>query len=187
LTAADVLPRIIARLNWAEIPHMLVGSFSAAAHGAPRATQDIDLVIDSDEARLRVFLRSLPFAEYYVDEDAAIEALRDRTQFNVIDLATGWKIDLIIRKARPFSVEEFERRQPVELEGVRLAVASAEDTIIAKLEWAHAGGSTRQLEDVASILLVRHGELDLNRIDRWVASLDVAREWAAARRLAEER
>jgi hypothetical protein len=32
--------------------------------------------------------------------------------FNVVDFATGWKVDLIIRKARPFSLKEFERRRP---------------------------------------------------------------------------
>jgi len=35
----------------------------------------------------------------------------------VIDLASGWKIDLIIRKLRPFSEEEFRRRQQVNLDG----------------------------------------------------------------------
>jgi hypothetical protein len=52
---------------------------------------------------------------YYVDPDTARHALRRRSQFNVIDMATGWKADLIIRKARPFSVEELARRHPVEL------------------------------------------------------------------------
>ena len=35
--------------------------------------------------------------------------------FNVIDLATGWKVDLIIRNSRAFSQEEFTRRQRVSL------------------------------------------------------------------------
>jgi hypothetical protein len=48
---------------------------------------------------------------YYVDADTAREALQRRSQFNVIDMGTAWKADLIIRKARAFSVEEFARRQ----------------------------------------------------------------------------
>jgi len=44
-----------------------------------------------------------------------------------VDLVTGWKIDLIIRKSRAFSEEEFRRRQQFNLEDIPLFVASAED------------------------------------------------------------
>lgn len=165
---------------------MLTGSFANAVHGAPRATQDIDLVIQANEPVLRAFVRSLPRDEYYADEDAAIEALRTESLFNVVDRATGWKIDLIIRKERAFSVEEFARRQPIRLDDVPLAVVTAEDIIIAKLEWARAGGSERQLEDVASILKMRAGRLDLDRILRWVAALGLDAEWKEVRRLIAE-
>jgi len=186
VTSTDVLRRIVARLDAAAIPFMLTGSFANAVHGAPRATQDIDFVIDADEARVRAFVRSLPPTQYYVDEDAAIEALGHESSFNVVDRETGWKIDLIIRKSRPFSVEEFERRQLVDLDGVALAVATPEDTIIAKLEWARASGSARQLEDVASVLRLRGDQLDEQRIRRWVTAFGLTDQWAVARRLAGE-
>ena len=48
----------------------------------------------------------------------------------------GVKIDLIIRKSRAFSLEEFDRRQLVTVQGLPLFVASAEDVAIAKLEWS---------------------------------------------------
>jgi len=75
--------------------------------------------------------------------------------FNVIDLASGWKIDLIIRKSRAFSQEEFHRRQRVDLQTLSLYVASAEDVVVAKLEWSKLAQSQRQIEDVAGILRVR--------------------------------
>ena len=37
-----------------------------------------------------------------MDLDAALEARKHQSLFNVVDMATGWKIDLIIRKSRPF-------------------------------------------------------------------------------------
>lgn len=184
MNAGDLLRRIIAALNAAGIPHMLTGSFASAYHGSPRATQDIDFVVEADEDRLRALIRSLPPEDYYADEDAAMEALRDETQFNVIDLHTGWKIDLVIRKSRPFSVEEFARRRLVELDGVPLAVATAEDMIVAKLEWARAGGSARQVEDVASILRIRAAEIDMARVELWITAFGLQTEWAAARSLA---
>ena len=101
MTAGDLFRRIITALDQAGIPHMLTGSFASAYHGSPRATQDIDLVIEADADRIRTLLESLPVEAYYVDRDAALAALESEGQFNVIDLASGWKIDLMIRKARP--------------------------------------------------------------------------------------
>lgn len=98
---------------------------------------------------------------------------------NVIDATSGWKVDLIHRKDRPFSHEEFARRVEAEVDAVPLAVATLEDVILSKLEWAHLGGSRRQLEDVATLLRVRRGELDDAYVRRWVAELGVAAEWTA--------
>jgi hypothetical protein len=84
-----------------------------------------------------------------VEERTALEAWADESQFNAIDRDAGWKIDLIMRRSRPFSLAEFERRLPITFDGVDLFVASAEDVVIAKLEWAKVGESRRQIEDAA--------------------------------------
>jgi predicted nucleotidyltransferase len=68
---------------------MLTGSLASAHYGAPRSTQDIDVVIAAAPTHLRTFVKSLPSAEYYSDLDAALEAHERQSLFNVIDLATG--------------------------------------------------------------------------------------------------
>lgn len=85
--------------------------------------------------------------------------------FNVIEIATGWKLDLVIRKARPFSIGEMQRRTRTKILGMDVPTATAEDTIIAKLEWAKLGASDRQVEDVVGILRVRGTDLDLDYIE----------------------
>jgi hypothetical protein len=182
MTAADLFGRMVARLEEGGIPYMLTGSFASAYHGRPRATQDIDFVIAPSADQLRALIHTLPPTEYYVDEAAALEAHRQETQFNVIDLATGWKIDFICRKSRPFSRTEFDRRVRADLEGLTMYVATAEDVLLAKLEWAKLGGSQRQIDDVAGLLEVRGSELDLAYIQRWVATLGLTAEWTAAQR-----
>jgi len=104
--------------------------------------------------------------------------------FNMIDLATGWKIDLIIRKSRAFSHEEFRRRQRVSLHDVSLFVASAEDAVISKLEWAKVAQSRRQIEDVAALLRLRWDLMDRSYLEKWIAELGLADEWSEARRVA---
>lgn len=182
MTAADLFGRIVTRLEAAGIPYMLTGSFASAYHGRPRATQDMDFVIAPSADQLRGLFRSLPPGEYYADEAAALEAHRQESQFNIIDLATGWKIDLICRKSRAFSRTEFERRIRADFGGLSLHVATAEDVILAKLEWAKLGGSRRQIEDVTGLLEVRGPELDRPYLERWVADLGVTAEWEAAQR-----
>lgn len=178
---SDTLREIVARLEAQGIPYMLVGSVAALAYGRSRSTQDFDVVIEANVPTLRALVRSLPEERYYASEEAAMEALRYETQFNVIDMVTGWKADLIPRKRRPFSEAEFGRRSRVEVLGVPTFVASPEDTIVAKLEWAKAGGgSERQLEDVRELTRLRGAELDREYIERWVHALGLAEMWAAA-------
>jgi hypothetical protein len=177
LSPAHPLQQIVSELNRAGIEHMLAGSFASTFHGDPRTTNDIDLVIDCDRDALDRLVGQLDPSRFYVSQSAADEAWRRRGQFNVVLLESGWKVDLILRRNRVFSREEFARRQPVEIAGVRVFVATAEDTIVAKLEWAQAGESERQLRDVVGILEMRRGELDLDYVERWIRELKLAAAW----------
>jgi hypothetical protein len=184
MSVPDVFQRIIRALDQAGIGYMLSGTFAIAYYGAPRSTQDIDLVIEATPAQLRTFVGALPDGEYYADLDAALEAHQRQSMFNVIDLATGWKIDLIIRKSRAFSQVEFQRRQRAKLHDVPLFLASAEDAVISKLEWAKLAQSPRQIEDVAAILRVRWDTLDHAYLEKWIAELELKKEWDEAQRTA---
>jgi hypothetical protein len=56
LSAAGLLEQVVQALDAAGIPRMLVGSFASSTHGAPRATQDIDLVVDPTPEALDRFV-----------------------------------------------------------------------------------------------------------------------------------
>ena len=179
MSIAEVLVRIASALDRNNVAYMLTGSFASAYYGTPRSTQDIDIVVEASPEQLRTFVQSLPVGQYYSDLEAALQAQQAESMFNVIDLSTGWKIDFIIRKSRPFSRAEFQRRVRVDLQGVSLFVASAEDILIAKLEWSKLAQSQRQIEDAAAILRVRQ-TLDRSYIERWVSQLRLEDEWRTA-------
>jgi hypothetical protein len=113
-------------------------------------------------------------------EPSTQRALAERDQFNLIDLTTTWKVDLIIRKDRPFSLSEFDRRVRSAILGVDVYQATAEETVLAKLEWAAMGGSDRQVADAAGVLAVGGDTLD-DDLDRWAAELGVVELLARAR------
>lgn len=185
MSQGELLAHITGRLDLAGIPHMVVGSLAGSFHGVPRTTRDIDIVIDPSAEALRQFVDDLPRSAFYVDENAAIEAFRRRTSFNVIEMDTGWKVDLLMRKEREFSRTEFDRRIPVRLLGTDTRIATAEDTILAKLEWARAGESERQLRDVAGILGASGDVLDRDYVERWIAELGLADVWSHAQALVD--
>ena len=176
MTLAELLADVIHRLEVAEIPYMVTGSVASTYYGEPRATRDLDIVIDPLTETLARFVESLVADGYYVDRDAASDALRERTQFNAIG-AGATKVDFIIRKDRPFSREEFDRRRPADLLGTAAFVASVEDMIIAKLEWSLPFDSERQLRDVAAMLAVSGDTIDRGYIDGWVRALRLQDAW----------
>jgi hypothetical protein len=185
MNVASALGGIVAHLERSAIDYMLVGSFASSFHGSMRSTRDIDLVIEANPDQLRGLVQNLQTAGYYAELDAALDAHRNGSMFNVIDSATGWKIDLIFRKSREFDREEFRRRQPVKLFDIELFVASAEDVIISKLEWAKLGGSQRQIEDVARLLVVHRDALDQNYLHLWIGSLELHEQWENAKAMAD--
>jgi len=164
---------------------MVVGSLASSFHGEPRMTRGIDIVIDPTVASLQRLVEGLLASGLYVDRDAAAAALVLRGSFNAIEAESGWKVDFLIRKDRAFSRTELDRRLRVRLLETDANVATAEDTIVAKLEWAAGGESERQLRDVARILAVSGDALDHAYIAHWVRALDLAEVWAQARALAD--
>ncbi len=180
MSVEQFFARVIAELERAGIPYMVTGSLASAAHGRIRTTEDIDIVIAPTQEQLLAFVSAFPPAQFYADDQDALESFRHNVQFNIIDFATTWKVDLIFRRNREFSRVEFERRQPQTVGGVHVYLATAEDILIAKLEWAKLGESERQIEDAAGIIEHQGAKLDRPYVERWVRELQLERQWQRA-------
>ncbi len=171
-TQQEFLLRLTGFLDEAGIPYMTAGSVSSSIHGRPRATQDADVVIDPTEDQLESCIALLG-QSCYVSRDAAFEALHCRTMFNVIGLEGGWKADLIIRKDRPFSRQEFERRCRIDVMGQMLWVVTPEDSILSKLEWMRGRESEMQYADALGVAIAQWGTLDMEYLGAWAKELGV--------------
>ena len=177
MTQEEVVGQVIDALERLGVSYMIAGSFASNFHGVPRMTQDADLVVELDEAVAVALVRDLQHA-FYLSE----EAVRLRRLFNAIHLATGFKVDLVVKKDRPFSAAELARRTRGQLAGRPASFASAEDTILTKLEWSRDAASARQYADALGIIRVQDASLDWAYLDHWADDLGVRELLDRARR-----
>jgi len=161
-----------------QIPYALGGSMASSIHGTPRLTLDADLTAEPFPGKEAQFIASFG-SEYYLDLGAVSQALSGRSSFNVINTNTGFKVDVFIRKDRPFEFSLMQRRLSRTLSDVPdqpIILVSPEDIILLKLEWYRLGDETseRQWRDVLGVLEMQEGRLDDSYLDHWAAELKIS-------------
>jgi len=161
------------------IAYYIGGSVASLAHGIYRATADVDIIADLRMEHVQPLVQLLQDT-YYIDADMIRDAIKRRSEFNVLHLDTMFKVDIFIQKTRPFDHEVRRRVQQSKLNitgNSRLFfLESPEDVILNKLEWYKMGGevSDRQWNDILGVLKVQGTSLDLAYLRQWAAALDVS-------------
>jgi len=176
---AQALEHLLAALDRHEIRYMLVGSVASSIHGIQRFTRDIDIMAAIAEQDTDALAAELG-RDFYIDPEAASDALRRGRSFNLIHFASSYKFDIFPVRDDPYSPMQLARSelQPVTFgEGITVEcpVATAEDTILAKLVWYRLGGeqSDQQWNDLRGIRAVQGQRLDQAYLRRWAAHLHV--------------
>jgi hypothetical protein len=161
-----------------EIPYFVGGSLASSVHGVARATLDADIVARLEPQQAGRFAKELG-PEFSADIDAIADAATRRSSFNVIHIATAFKVDVFVPRASACADIEMERRQSQVIDedtGELLVFATAEDTLLAKLLWYRQVNemSERQWRDVLGILRVADKGLDGSYLSLWAGELGVA-------------
>lgn len=171
LAIASLVARALDDLG---VPYFVGGSLASTLHGEPRFTRDADLVAELQPRHAEPLARALAGA-FYADAESIRGAIARKGSFNAIHLATAFKVDVFVSKLRPFDRSGLSRREAAQGDGYEVYVSSAEDTVLAKLEWYRLGGevSGQQWRDVLAILLVQKDRLDQRYLDTWADALDV--------------
>jgi hypothetical protein len=174
---ADVkfIAQIVGHLEVAEIPYMVVGSVASSIYSDPRSTNDVDIVVDPTPAKLSVLLARV--SDFYVSAEAAAAALRERGMFNIIDVSSGTKADLIFLKSEAFDQSEFRRRTRDSFQGISAWMLTPEDAILSKLRWSRLSESERQFRDAFNVARVQWASLDFGYLDLWASELQVTDLW----------
>jgi hypothetical protein len=166
---------LVARaLETAGAAYFLGESLASSIDGEPRATNDIDFVIDMPLGRVESFRRDLG-VDFELDEDMLREALLHGSCANGFYLPLVLKVDFFGHAHGPFDDSEFARRRPVQLrQGAgSLLVKAPEDTVLRKLLWYRQGGevSDRQWRDVLGVLRNNPSTLDVEYMTAWAGRL----------------
>jgi hypothetical protein len=160
------------------VPYFLGGSLASSTHGIARASIDADVIAALRIEHVDPLVEQLHLA-YYIPVDRLRRAVMTRSSCNFIHLATMFKVDVFVAKDREYDRQAAARARPQPLQDSpderRFPVASAEDTVLAKLEWFRLGGevSERQWWDIIGVLKVSRGA-DETYLRRWASALGVA-------------
>ena len=168
MTPDEAVVSVLAALDAAAIPYMLVGSMASNFHGIPRSTRGADLVVQLAAGGLQRLAAELP-AGLLLERQGAFEAVTGTIRYLVTLAGSPFVCELFELSADPHDRARFARRLSARVLGREAFVASAEDMVITKLRWAVAANRPKDREDIRNILAVQ-GQLDWAYIDTWCAT-----------------
>jgi len=158
------------------LDYYITGGMAVSVWGRPRATFDIDVVINLIEPQIKKLSSALLkiSKQGYINEEIAKEALRTHGEFNFIDPESGTKVDFWVAKMDEMANREFMRRKSIRIANQKVYFISPEDLIIRKLIWHKKTGSDRHIKDAESILKLSGKKLDTKYLKNWSDELKKA-------------
>jgi hypothetical protein len=171
------LREVLAVFTRLDIPYALGGSMASSVYGVARYTQDADVMVEPFPGQEEDLMASFG-PDYYLGLLAIQHANRDRSSFNIINTATGFKVDVFVRQEAPFEEAAMKRRVPMDFPdapGDPVFLLSPEDVLLFKLRWFRLGNETsdRQWADILGVLRMQAGKLDDAYLNHWSLSLQV--------------
>ncbi|MEQ1909982.1 MAG: hypothetical protein ABMA15_14230 [Vicinamibacterales bacterium] len=175
---SELLRFVVSVLERLSLAYFVTGSTVTIFYGEPRFTNDIDIVVDLPAGAVQEFCSQFPEEEFYVSQQSASDAVRRCSQFNIIQPASGLKVDVIVPPPSEFNRARFARARRVQAgEGWDASFSSPEDAILKKMEFFREGGSDKHLRDITGVLKTSGSEIDTVYIDRWAATLGLTEIW----------
>ena len=174
----ELLAYVTAALDATGIGYLLCGSMASIHYGEPRYTHDIDLVIDLQASQVQALQAHFASDDWYFDDAMARTEIARGGMFKFLHIASGLKIDCYLLRTDSYAQAQWSGRVSQSMgEGLEVTIARPEDVIIMKLVYYREGGSDKHLRDIASILTVQHGRLDMAYLDEWSERLGVRPIW----------
>ncbi len=179
MSLVAALAPVVTELERLGVDYQIGGSVASSAHGVPRSTNDVDLVVTLRMEHVAPLCAALRSA-YYADAELLADAVRRRSCANLIHLASGFKVDLFVRGESEYDRVAMDRvvlrGLGVESAAKQFRLSTPEDVLLRKLLWYRAGGevSDRQWGDVLGVLRLRRASLEWTYLRRWADQLGLS-------------
>lgn len=183
LDIAGFLKLVIEALEAAGVEYLIGGAIAEWAWGEPRATQDLDLVINVPIESIAMLSKELGKRNMLIPAEIILDSiLEDRADIplNAIHMYSGLKADLYpVRPGDELRLSAFQRRESVDYGPAigRVYIHSPEDLILYKLIYFGISQQPKHSRDIAAILRARKDQLDFEYIEGWVTRLGLGLVW----------
>lgn len=163
-----LISRIAKELDKSNLPYMIIGGYAVLYYGEPRVTRDIDITLGVGIERQNDVLKIPETLGLKILVDDPSSFIKEYMVLPVLEESSGIKIDFIF-SFTPYEQEAIKRAKEVDIEGVKVRIASVEDLMIHKI----FAGRPRDIEDVKNILLKKKS-FDKGYITKWLKQFDVS-------------
>lgn len=156
---------------------MLTGAWSVIYYGRPRASHDIDLIVEmypENTDNILSILKKLP-KHFQYQEISVINAIKNKGMFNILYLPEFLKLDFWLLTDTPFDKSRFSRKVEVEVLGHKMFFTTAEDTILQKLRWYTISPIEKSLIDAAFVYQIQYKNLDQKYLTKWAKELKLSK------------
>ena len=185
MTTQKFVTKISSILDRLNIDYIISGGIAVSVWGRPRHTADVDIVVNLktiESVEKLVDLLKKEIKTSYLDKDRAVDAFKRKSEFNLIEPEYGLKADFFVADSSEYKQMEIKRGKKRKIDDKFIKFISPEDLILSKLLWFKEGQSTRQLEDIASVMDIQT-DLDIVYIKKWVKKLGLGKEFQALNNL----
>jgi hypothetical protein len=183
LSYEEFVRQVIAAVEAAGVTYMIGGAVAAWAWGEPRATLDLDLVVDIPLDAVDQLSEELEKRNMLVPAETILDnVLESRADLpiNAIHMHSGYKADLYpLREGDELRASAFQRRQRIDLGEPfgEVYLHSPEDLIIYKLWYYSISQQTKHIRDITSIVMTLGDKLDFVYIKTWVSKRGLTSLW----------
>jgi hypothetical protein len=134
MNAEQAMLAIVDALEAAQVPYMLVGSFSSNYYGIARSTKDVDVVIELGQHSIREIAQQLP-SEFEFDSQMRFETVTGTTRQLIRVLGSPFQIELFRLSSDAHDQERFRRRRRIRIFEREVWLPTVEDVLVTKLNW----------------------------------------------------
>lgn len=168
----EILTIVCAELDATGVKYAVTGSVASSIHGEPVTTNDIDLCLHIDLESGMKLHNALP-QRFYRSDEAMRDAVQRHSMWNLIDSASGVKVDLSVLSREPYYDAVLARRRKVEYErgGAAFWTVSPEDVVLMKLIWHKDSRSAKQWDNALSVVRAQGNKLEWSYLRDWADQL----------------